>query len=355
MVGVGAGVGDNLHRLLKADALLPQQADQLGDDHAGMGVVDLDGGVVGQVSEVAAPLAALGQNQLGAGRHHQVLLVDAQQAAGLVGVVRVEKEGQALFHIALVKLDAVVDDALVHRVQIKQVQRVGAPLIAGDRQAVQPGIHLPAGQRDREGDVGGFRPAAGGEPGVGQLPLYPLGQILAEQAEVVAQADAVAGQIEGGQRVQEAGGQPAQTAVAQRGLRLHLLDAGQVLARLLQDLSHIVVEAQIDQVVGEQLADEELGRDIVELFAGHRPAAGLALPADQLQQSQIDLFVGAVGQRLAGQGDQLLFQVGIHICHSFAQNALWMKSKVGQRTQTAAIPVVLAHFCRAILCNPRIL
>ncbi len=45
----------------------------------GMGVVDLDGGVIGQIMVVAAPGGALGQNELGTGADHQVLLVDAQR------------------------------------------------------------------------------------------------------------------------------------------------------------------------------------------------------------------------------------------------------------------------------------
>ena len=47
VVGVGAGLGNDLHGFLKLNAPLPQQPDQLRDDHAGVSVVDLDGGVVG--------------------------------------------------------------------------------------------------------------------------------------------------------------------------------------------------------------------------------------------------------------------------------------------------------------------
>ena len=89
MVGVGAGLGDDLDGLVELDALFAQQADQLGDDHAGVGVIDLDGGIIGQVMVIAAAGGALGQNQLGTGGDHQILLVDAQAAAGLVGVIGV--------------------------------------------------------------------------------------------------------------------------------------------------------------------------------------------------------------------------------------------------------------------------
>ena len=72
MVGVGAGLGDDLHGLLKLDAALAQQTDLLRDDHAGMGVVDLDGGVVGQIVVIAAPGGALCQTELGTGRNQDV-------------------------------------------------------------------------------------------------------------------------------------------------------------------------------------------------------------------------------------------------------------------------------------------
>ena len=48
---------------------------------AGVGVVDLDGGVVGQIMVIAAPGGTLSQNELGTGRDHQVLLVHPQAAA----------------------------------------------------------------------------------------------------------------------------------------------------------------------------------------------------------------------------------------------------------------------------------
>ena len=145
MVGVGAGLGDDLHSFLKGNALLAQQTDQLRDDHAGVGVVDLDGGVIGQVVVVAAAGSALGQDQLGTGRDHQVLLVHAQTAACLVGVIRVEEQGQVLVDGGLVEGNAVVDDALINGVQIEQVQGVGAALVAGDGQLVQAAVYsLPA-------------------------------------------------------------------------------------------------------------------------------------------------------------------------------------------------------------------
>ena len=135
-----------------------------------------------------------------------------------------------------------MDDRLIDGVQVEQVQGVGAALVAGDGQLVQAGGVLLASQLDRVGNVGLFGPAVVGQPGVGQLVLHAIREGLVEQAKVVTQAHAVAGQVEGGQRIQEAGGQAAQTAVAKARLRLNFLNVGQVLARSGQSVADVIVQ-----------------------------------------------------------------------------------------------------------------
>ena len=68
----------------------------------------------------------------------------------------------------------------------------------------------------------------GGQPRVGQLVLDAVLEGLVEQAEVIPQADTVAGQVQRGEGVKETGGQTAQPAVAKAWLRLDLLNIGQV-------------------------------------------------------------------------------------------------------------------------------
>ena len=175
-----ADLCDDLHSFVKVNAFFTQQTNQLRDDHAGVGVVDLDGGIVGQIVVIAAPGGTLGQNELGTGRDHQVLLVHPQAAARLIGIVRVEEEGQVLVDGGLVEHDAVMDDTLVNGVKVKQVQGVGAALVAGNGQLVQPGGVLFASQLHRVGDVGLFGPAVGGEPRVGLFVLHAVLKGLAE-------------------------------------------------------------------------------------------------------------------------------------------------------------------------------
>ena len=193
-----------------------------------------------------------------------------------------------------------MDDALVDGVQIEQVQGVGAPLVAGDRQLVQPCGVLLARQLHRVGDVGLFRPAVGSQPRVGLFVLHTVLKGLMEQAEVVPQTYAVAGQVERCQRVEEAGSQTAQTAVAQRRFRLHLFDIGKALADGSQCIAGFIVQSQIDEVVGQQLADKKFGADIVQLAPGDRLHAVGALLPHKFQQCQIQLLIGAVCQQLAG-------------------------------------------------------
>ena len=263
VVGVGTGLGNDLHSFLKLNAPLPQQPDQLRDDHTGVSVVDLDGGVVGQIMVIAAPGGALCQNELGTGRNHEVLLIHPQTAACLIGVVRVEEQGQVLVDGGLVKGNAVMDDALVDGIQIEQIQGVGAALVTGDSQLVQPGSVFLARQLHRVGHIGLFSPAVGGEPGVGLFVLHTILKGLVEQAKVIPQAHAVAGQVQRCQRIQEAGCQTAQTTVAERGLRFHFLNIGKTLSGSGQCIPGFLVQSQIDEVVGQQLADKKFGADIV--------------------------------------------------------------------------------------------
>ena len=194
-----------------------------------------------------------------------------------------------------------MDDALVDGVQIEQIQGVGAALVAGDGQLVQPGGVRLASQLHRVGDVGLFGPAVGSEPRVGLFVLDAVLKGLMEQAKVIPQAHAIAGQIQRCERIQEAGRQTAQTAVAQRGFRLDLFNVRQALSGCRQCIAGFLVQTQIDEVVGQQLTDEKFGADIVQLTSGDRLHAVGALLPHKLQQCQVQLLIGAVRQQLSGE------------------------------------------------------
>ena len=127
--------------------------DRLRDHHGGMGVVDLDDRLVGQVVVVAALGSRFLQDQAGCVGHHEILLIDAQHPSGAVAVVRIEEEGQILLDVRFVKGNAVLHHGFVHRFHVKQVELVGAVVVAGHRNVVPVSYtHLPAADhRQRSG------------------------------------------------------------------------------------------------------------------------------------------------------------------------------------------------------------
>ena len=126
MVSVGDHGAYAGHSFVKFDVVLGgEQANELGDDHGGVRVVNLDHGVVGQIVQVAAALDGLVDQELGGVAHHEVFLVDAKQAALLVGIVGVEEQGEVLGDPGLVEVDgAAGDQAVVDARQVEQAQAV---------------------------------------------------------------------------------------------------------------------------------------------------------------------------------------------------------------------------------------
>ena len=186
---------------------------------------------------------------------------------------------------------------------VEQVQAAGPVVVRpGDGDVVQHGGQLPRPEGDGEPPGRGDEPAGLLHPGVGLLRLLLPPEHLPEQAVVVVQPHPVPVQAQGGDGVQEAGGQPAQPPVAQGGLGLQGLHGGQVPAKLLQIVPRLVPQAQGQQLVGQQLAQEKLGGKIVQLplplRGGQRPGP---VPA-QGQQGLIELPVVALVRRPAEPG-----------------------------------------------------
>ena len=102
------------------------------------------------------------------------------------------------------------------------------------------------------------------EPGVGVLDLPAVFEVLAEHPVVVAQAVTVGGVVEGRQRIEETRREPAETAVAETGVRLLFDDGVEVEAEHLHRLAGGVEEAGGDEVVAHQPAEEVLHRQVVD-------------------------------------------------------------------------------------------
>ena len=285
-----------------------------------MGVVDLYHRVIGQVAEGAAPFDRLVQDILRRAADHEILLVDAQLPAVAVAVIGIQEQGQIVEDVLLVKGDPLPHNGFVHNLSVEEVQADRLVLIAGHVHVVHGGLQREAPEGHHVGDgggrepAGGLRPAGLREPWIGIFLLEVVLEGLSEEAQVVVQADSLAGKPHCGDGVQEAGGQTAQPAVTQRGLRLRLLNLRQGFPVFLQEPGHLVIEPQVDEVVGQKLSRQELRRDIVQFF----PAVVIALvmqpSLDVEKQRLVQLLVGALAALLAGLFQDKLFQL-FHIVH----------------------------------------
>ena len=105
----------------------------------------------------------------------------------------------------------------------------------------------------------------------------PFSNGLPEQPVVVANAVAVRGEAHGRHGVEEAGGETAEPAVAERGIRLVGEESAVVDAQFLDDGPQPFVEPQVGDGILEQPADEEFHREVVDPLAilGIDPSGGL--------------------------------------------------------------------------------
>ena len=96
------------------------------------------------------------------------------------------------------------------------------------------------------------------QPAVRCFTLLVAAEGLTEQAAVIGKAHTISRIAKGCQRVNETGSQTAQTAVAKRRFRFELFQLRDILAGIRQFFLNSVIQPEIDQVVGQKLADEKL-------------------------------------------------------------------------------------------------
>ena len=184
-----------------------------------------------------------------------------------------------------------------------------------DREPVAAVLTLVADDLAAKGDGDGALRAtdlpgeAVGEPVVGLLDLATVLDGLVEQAVAVAHAVAVAGDALMGERVHEARGQAAQSAVAEAGVDLLALDVAQRQAHVGQGLVDHVANAVVDEVVVQQGADQELEREVIDLLLVVLPVALVGgnldlarLGRNEGRQGLEALGIRAVRHRLADGG-----------------------------------------------------
>ena len=294
VVGVGNHGAHDGNGLVKLDVVLGgEQADEFGNDHGGVCVVDLDHGVVGQVVQVAAALDGLVDQELGGVAHHEVLLVDAKQAALFIGIIRIEEQGEVLGDLGLVEVDgAAGDQAVVDTCQVEQAQAVlGGLAVTGHIDVDELGGDGKIAKLDSVGAVVIDQDVLLAEPLVGDGLLLVVGKALTEQAVMVIEAHAVTGKAQRGNGIQEARGQTAQAAVAQRRFDLKLLNLVEVVAGSGELVFNLGIDAKVDHVVDQQFANQKLSRDVIELFLAIVERAGGGALLHEFDQQLVNATV----------------------------------------------------------------
>ena len=108
---------------------------------------------------------------------------------------------------------------------------------------------------------------------------------------MIVEAHAIAGQAQRGDGIQEARGQAAQAAVAERRLDLELLDLVEVVACGGELVLNLVVDAKVDHIVDEQLADQKFGGNVIELFLAVVERAGGGALLHEFDQQLVNATV----------------------------------------------------------------
>ena len=148
-----------------------------------------------------------------------------------------------------------------------------------------------------------FPGVAEAQPFVGIFVLPALRDDLAEQAEIVADAVADGGDRQRRHALHEAGREPPEAAIAERGIRLAFAQIGQADAEIAERGLEHRQQPHIVQRVGEQAADQEFQAEIIDPLAAGVVALlfrGQPVVHDAVAQRQRRRLVPVVLGRHAG-------------------------------------------------------
>ena len=277
VVGVGKGIVGNLYCVGKRDArLFDQQAQQLGNGHCGVGIVELYRVCVGKMGEIPAMGRAVSTHHVLQRRAgEEILLLEAQALACVGVVVGVQHTADIFGGVPLAHGGGIFLG--VEQIEIECLERLGLPQtqcidgfhsVADDRRVVRHGAHgLPA---ELHSD-GILLPAnapwiSKALPVIGGLFLEAILKILPEQAVLVPDAVAVQRHALRGGGIQKARGQAAQAAVAQRRV-LDLFKHVRIHTRVQQHLLHLAQAAHVQQIGVNEASHKKLRRKVRHALA----------------------------------------------------------------------------------------
>lgn len=120
MVRISTSVAYYVDSFIHSETFLcGENADQLGDNHGRMGIVDLDRYMLRQSMQIITLFLYFLQDQLGTVAYHEVFLIDTQQITCLIGIIGIQEQGQVLLNGFLIKSDALLYQALIYGLYIK--------------------------------------------------------------------------------------------------------------------------------------------------------------------------------------------------------------------------------------------
>ena len=310
-----------------------------------MRLVEVDENLVRKRVPCPVEFAVAAQNVFERTGDEEVLLPQAQFLAGHRVVVGVENLGQVLGeHLRLHRFDVaalveVGEIELLHRPRRPEAQGVDRVAVADDRQVVGNALDVFGGDPPpllAAGDVETFDMAAEVdelrilrtlhlpriavlEPAVGLFDLGAVDDLLAEDAVVVPETVAHAGEIERRHRIEIACRKASEAAVAQTRIRLVVPQVVPVDAVFLERVAAELVGLEVDDVVSEKPSHQKFKRKIVDalgVFAeifllGADPALDGAV-SDGVGESRILIALGraavALGERIAQMPRKILLQ-----------------------------------------------
>mmetsp|Transcript_93814 Transcript_93814/g.195689 ORF Transcript_93814/g.195689 Transcript_93814/m.195689 type:complete len:706 (-) Transcript_93814:403-2520(-) len=293
VVGVVARLLRKLPGLVPGEPLnIYQEAHHLQDCHGGMGVVHLNGDLLGEFRPLSVGLLdELTQEILQGGANEEILLLQAQQLALILVVVGIKDSGQVLSLTTIVNSLRVAE--LVECLEVKLLGRKGPPksqvvgvvgveardgIVIGHGlnnlsadPSSSPGSSLVAillalaAKSDRIGHVRtrDLPRDRLGKPIVGLLDLPAVDDVLLEDAIAVSDAIAPARERQSGHGVQEAGGQSAETSVAETGVGFEGVELLEFEAKAGQSILEGRLQIQVNQSILERTAQQVLGRQVV--------------------------------------------------------------------------------------------
>ncbi len=295
VVGVGQRRDRDLPGFVPAEIVqVDQDAHQFGDREARMGVVELHRGLLRKAAQLPIGGEMAVDQILQRGRDEEIFLPQPQFAPRRALVVRIEELADRLRARLLgagAEIVAGVEDVELERIgrarrpQPQRVDVLAAP--ADDRRVVGDRLHGFAGTPDRAVAalvvdmldaaaemhvVDHLRPLkfpriAEAQPFVRIFLLPALRDDLAEQAEIVADAVADGRNGQRGHALHEAGRQPPEAAIAERGVGLAFAQVGEADAEIAERGLEHLQQPHVVQRIGEQAADQEFEAEIVDPLA----------------------------------------------------------------------------------------